>query len=569
MITTKYIDHLVLRLKPANSKEICADFNRLRYDACPSTEKIRCSNAVEHAQRDEIIISMKPYFVQSDKSHSTLETLFKCVIAHFKFSDKNKLAVLSKRAITHQLTYELNRYQRGEIKSSLYLALLSNFSSVLTLLELESQWLREIPRVYRDDTESYESYSREELKIILPPLRSMFSQFSTQFLSDPEKHMEAHKNTASMAFVWKGKTYSICGGISKMMASAAFLLSYYTWSNTSVIFQLKRPKKVSYDLSKTWYVMPAFKRRAFKTISVEISADHTLEIPKYSFEFFNKLLTISQKLDSSPNALLFQKVIANKKSQLSSATLTSFNQFTRKTLWLRNINGEVIPYQISRFRETGAQTFMVNNDSHAASLLLDNQPNTIKKHYSKGNTVENRSMLQDSTSILETQSRNKSTVKDAIAIRKLDIKSDTLTLEKKLSDISRTANGTYCNDTLGAKAKTFTKRAESHKLLHEGEKLACADLLKCFSCKHQVIIESEYDIWCLLSFKECIEESIPAHLNAQHYANNFESILVAIRKIIIKVSNKTLRKAEQRLQLQGRHPLWQDLFLLPTSGDLK
>ncbi len=33
-----------------------------------------------------------------------------------------------------------------------------------------------------------------------------------------------------------------------------------------------------------WYTMPAFKRRAFKTIQIEIG-EHELEIPKYAMTF--------------------------------------------------------------------------------------------------------------------------------------------------------------------------------------------------------------------------------------------------------------------------------------------
>ncbi len=59
-------------------------------------------------------------------------------------------------------------------------------------------------------------------------------------------------------------------GISKMMCAAAFLLAYYTQVNTSDLFKLKRPDHASITPGELWYTMPAFKRRAFKTIQVDM-----------------------------------------------------------------------------------------------------------------------------------------------------------------------------------------------------------------------------------------------------------------------------------------------------------
>ena len=41
---------------------------------------------------------------------------------------------------------------------------------------------------------------------------------------------------------------------------------------------------------------------------------------------------------------------------------------------------------------------------------------------------------------------------------------------------------------------------------------------------------SRFDIWCLLSFKACIEESLYLHLDASHYRKNFEDIIQFIEE---------------------------------------
>lgn len=558
----KYNLNLVLKVTPANNREISLDFNRLRFKDAPSTKSIKGMVQCEFMNRDSIVIGIFHKFLNSDSSHSTQETLYKSLIRHFKYSDENNQTPLDEKSMIENVYYELERYKKGEIKSSLYIKIVCEYSSTLKLLEMKSDWINELPRLHKNDVESFESYSKEELKIILPPLRKLFSQLSKQFLKDPKRHMSASKVTPTMIFEWKGKKYRIYSGISKIMASAAFLLSYYTWANTSVLFSLKRPKVVSYDMSKDWYIMPAFKRRAFKTISVEFESDHKLEVPKFSISFFNTLLNISKSIDPSDDALLFQRVILNNRSKITSPMLTSFNQFIEKTLKLRGSNGKKIPYQISRFRETGAQNFMVKEGSFETSLLLDNKPDTVKRHYSKGNKIENQAMLQDSTSILEIQSRNKEGVYQAIEQRKSELNVKVLTLEEKHSNITKSMNGTYCSNPFGKESKSFTKVAQSHKLIKSGEKLACADLLKCFSCQHQVIVQSERDIWCLLSFKESIEDSISFHVDANHFDKNFHEIILKIEEIIKRVDGKILRKSERLMVDNGRHPLWKGHLIL-------
>ncbi|MEZ9955443.1 hypothetical protein AB4395_23620, partial [Vibrio splendidus] len=67
------------------------------------------------------------------------------------------------------------------------------------------------------------------------------------------------------------------------------------------------------------------------------------------------------------------------------------------------------------------------------------------------------------------------------------------------------------------------------------------------------------DIWCLLSFKACIEESLYLHLDASHYCKNFEDIVTFIdEKILPNIHNRLLRQAEEKLDDDGYHPLWDE-----------
>ena len=86
--------------------------------------------------------------------------------------------------------------------------------------------------------------------------------------------------------------------------------------------------------------------------------------------------------------------------------------------------------------------------------------------------------------------------------------------------------------------------------------LACADILNCFSCPNQVVIEEVEDIWCLLSFREMIDDSIVGHINTSQFSRNFAELLERIDFAIFKVDPVIRRKASKKLQKEGRHPIW-------------
>ncbi|MEQ5237917.1 hypothetical protein [Proteus terrae] len=101
--------------------------------------------------------------------------------------------------------------------------------------------------------------------------------------------------------------------------------------------------------------------------------------------------------------------------------------------------------------------------------------------------------------------------------------------------------------------------------------MACADLLACFGCPSQVIVQSLSDIWCLISFKTRIEESLYQHIDASHYHQNFENIVAFIEeKILLNIDRKLLKQAETKLDDEGYHPNWDDadsvLGLIPSHS---
>lgn len=551
-----------------------ADFNRLLVKHFPSTQQLQQGNQFEDADRESCVLQIKSRLgekLEEGESHNTLYDVFFRCSQYLRWCDAHHKIAFTQISLESYMLHEQARVMQGLIKRSTYRLKYSRISVLFhDYLNLPSSYFNNITIMDNSDTESFQAYTRSDLNQLLPFLRSLFKQTYKQFIQRPETHINAHKSTATMTFEWRGQTYNLYGGISKMMSAATFLLSYYTYANTSDLLQLKQPSKASTTLGDTWYTMPAFKRRAFKTIQVEISG-HELEIPKYAMHFFDCLLNASRLVSSDKEALLLQSIASKEATPMKSVILQSFlKRWVEKHFIFTDQTGRRLRPVISRFRETGAQITAYHQGEMMNDIMLGNTPNTRKKNYSEGNRTSNNGMIQDAMSIREEEIKSDVNTKDARS--NLGIKILVIDEENKINlpNLSRTPNGSNCASPFGEKSKKYTKKATKQGLLREGEKLACADLLACFGCPSQVIVQSLVDIWCLLSFKACIEESLYLHLDADHYRKNFGNIVMFIEdKIIPNLNSQLLKQAETKLDYEGYHPLWDEtdsvLSLIPQS----
>ncbi|MEA5370718.1 hypothetical protein VB549_14745 [Vibrio parahaemolyticus] len=540
-----------------------ADFNRFLVKHFPPTKKLQQGGQFEDADRKSFVLKFKSRFDEKMKegdSHISLyNSYFKCSL-YLRWCDENDVISFTQDSLEGYMQHLYSRVMLGVIKRNTYR---QSHSAMMVIfrdyLDLPLTYFNGITVMDARDTEPFEAYTRSDLNQLLPFLRSLFKQTYRQFIESPETHINAHSSTTTMTFGWKGQTYQLCGGITKMISAATYLLSYYTYANTSDLFQLKQPRNSSTSAEETWYTMPAFKRRAFKTIQVEMGG-HELEIPKYAIQFFDDLLSASRLISSDENATLLQTVASKQATSMKNAILQAFLKiWVEKHFTFTDRTGRRLRPMVSRFRETGAQITTYHQGDMMNDIMLGNTPKTRKKSYSEGNRITNNGMMQDVMSIREEEIKRGVNTKEA----QTNLGIDVLVIEEEnkidLPDLSRTPNGGSCTSPFGGKSERYTKKAVKQGLLSEGEKLACADLFACFGCPSQVIVQSLSDIWCLLSFKACIEESLYLHLDASHYHQNFENIVAFIEeKILPKISRKLLKQAETKLNDEGYHPLWDD-----------
>lgn len=539
------------------------DFNRFLFKHFPATNELRQGEQFEDANRKSFVNLIKARFaekIEEGVSHSTLISQYMQWSQYLRWCDQNNVIAFTQKSLNGYMSLLHTRVMQGTLKRSTYQRYYSCYSVLFhDYLDLPSSYFNSIVVMDRADSEPFEAYTRSDLNQLLPFLRSLFRQTYSQFIESPETHIKFNKGRPTMIFEWKGQTYKLFGAISKMMSAATYLLSYYTYANTSDLLRLSQPQSATTSVGEVWYTMPAFKRRAFKTIQIEMG-DHTLDIPKYAMQFFDNLLNASRLISTDENATLLQTVTKRKATPMTNVVLQSFlNIWLEKHFTFIDQTGRTLRPMISRFRETGAQLTAYHQGEIVNNIMLGNTPNTRKRNYSEGNRIANNGMMQDAMSIREEEIKAGVNAKEAQANLNINV----LVIEEEnkinLPNLSRTPNGASCSTPFGEKSERYTKKAFKQGLLSEGEKLSCADLLSCFGCPSQVIVQSLPDIWCLLSFKACIEESLYMHLDAHHYNQNFEKVVAFIdEKIMPNISQKLLKQVETKLDNEGYHPLWSD-----------
>lgn len=569
-----WVEHLCIPIRNGANAHLLLDFNRYRYRGVPKTHEIKQGNAQlldrdDIAQRLFITITSR-----EDASPATKGNAFTAARRHFAFCDAQTppLQPLSEMAFVKELEHNSIRQRLGEIKDSTESKLRGDLSSLYQWLDLPVRHIYpQGVRSGRTQTEPTRGYSDADLKQLLPLLRSIFKQLYQQFIIDPEFHIQASSNAHTMVFSWKGKDYPVAGGASKIFYVATFLLSYYTWSNSTVLYSLRRPQTSTHAISSNWYQMPAFKRRAFKTITVELGDHNKLEIPKYATQFFDQLMTVSKLIDPNPDGLLLPAYSYRKRKvqMMSGCLLNDFKaNWLTKYFPMTDERGDVLWPTPRRFRATGSHLTLALKGTLEAAILLDNTPRTIALAYSSGNPHENDLMNRDTSQTLEQIVRDRQGVESAKQKVREAQKVEVLAYEayiRRASPPTRSANGSYCKEPMGAMAEKFTSRARAHGLITESENLACADLIKCWSCEHQVLVESVTDLWCAFSFRECIEESACLHIDNAHYQKNFGEALAKIDLRLKQLSPKIVQQAKRKLADEGRHPLWIDVDSMSMS----
>ncbi|EOX1297699.1 hypothetical protein ACPDLO_002711, partial [Vibrio cholerae] len=400
-----------------NGSHRLADFNRFLVKGFPSTVEMKQSCQFDNADRESYILQLKGKYdeeIEEGASHRTLYTLFRNTSLYLRWCDTKLMPAFTQHSIEGYMSSLQNAVMLGQLKRNTYSGKRSSMVSLFTkYLDLPHSYFDNVIILDGRDVEPFEAYTRSDLIQLLPFLRQLFKQTYQQFIEAPDMHITAYRSIPTMTFEWKNEQYPLCGGITKMMCAATYLLAYYTYTNTSDLLNLKQPNNASMSVGDSWYTMPAFKRRAFKTIQIEIG-NHELEIPKYSLDFFDKLLKASTIISDTEDTTLLKTASSKRVQPLKNTTLQAFLKiWVEKHFTFIDQTGRRLRPVISRFRETGSQLTSYHQGEMVNNLMLNNTPNTRKRHYSEGNKLTNNGMMQDVMSIREEQIKSRVSTQQA------------------------------------------------------------------------------------------------------------------------------------------------------------
>lgn len=553
------IENITIKLKTGIAKYQYFDFNRYRYFNVPSKSALAKSH---YANRDDIVLRwFRVLSNNHEQSDTTKHGYINDLVKYVRFADVYTLNMESQETVSRWEQNLVEKVRLGSMHVNTARKLNSSIKCLFKLLELPVKKWFSSRGLFRCEVNPTEGYSDKELKTLLRLLHPLFRQLHRQIMKAPEVHINAQPMDFTAVVDLQGKKIEVAGAITKCFALGYFLMSYFTWGNMTTLLQMKKFNKENLSKGQV-YSQSVFKSRANKYVTISIGDNNTQHVPKHALSFIEKLLELSRVVNANNDHLFFQVSRGNnaplESNHLNSATnwlLINFNPLDERKHPLRP--------SAKRFRASGSARYLdITGDAVGTAFLLGNTPQTLSRHYSKGSPIENRKQLQAATHTMEAMVKC-SDLSESKNYAKKQLDVEVLPYEHFLEKYSRINNkpqttviGSGCKKPFGEEADIYRKKMNFSPKTLNVDHLACADILKCFSCSNQVIIEEIEDIWCLLSFKEAINDSLRNHVNSSQFIRNFKDLIDKIEFAIFSVNPVIRRKAIKKLKDEGRHPIW-------------
>lgn len=203
----------------------------------------------------------------------------------------------------------------------------------------------------------------------------------------------------------------------------------------------------------------------------------------------------------------------------------------------------------SRFRETAAKLARrkANSTELLVSHILNNQYQTVLKHYSEGNHYDNQLIISQGLLVVEKMSSGNSLEQSKIEVA-IELAIPVIKFDELIgSDANLNGVGVACFQ----KSATDTTNENNS---------VCFDYESCIKCQFAKLINDVEPIYRLLSFLECMEESWLYY--PERFSKNLGKAIELYKKIISRtLSPKVIQQAQLRLDTEGRHFLWDNLEL--------
>lgn len=550
---------LILTLKTGIARFEKFDFNRFRYFGSPKKKEM---HTAVYADRDQQVYRW--YNAISNTHDLRDKTKFGYAVdlaIYLNFVDSKRLDPESGLAAHAWEQYLVEKVRLGTIGVNTARKLNSSIKCLLKLLDLPvDEWFSTYG-LFRKEDNPTESYSDHELKKLLRTIHPIFNQLIKQITLSPEKHLHANPRDYTALIVLNGRKVDVTGAITRCFSMGYFLMSYFTWGNTTTLLSMKKFNDGNIS-QKLVYSQSVLKSRANKYVTISIGENNEQHVPKYALNFIQKLLTLS-KIVSADNTHLFYQVSRGRIQPLEPQHLNDAANWLLKNFPLIDDYGKPLKPMTRKFRASGSSRYLaLTGDVIGTSSLLGNTPTTLARHYTIGNSIDNKQQLQAAVYTLEAATKC-SDISESKNYAKRQLEVEVLPYEEFLRKYEcfnkkpqSTVIGSGCKDPLGDEAELYRRKMNFSPKDLEVDHLACSDILKCFSCQNQVIIEEVDDIWCLMSFKQVIEDSLSDHVNSNQFNRNFRDLIEKIDFAIHRIDPMIRRKSALKLSREGRHPLW-------------
>ncbi|MFX2611373.1 hypothetical protein [Enterobacter mori] len=529
---------------------------RILYDHVPS---LRCFAGVKrHDERMPLVQSVYDWLAKRAVrlSGGTIYDDFNMLTHFFRFCDLNKYPAELTASAVSAYAQHINHMVRSRPEALLYFrGMADRFSAFLVWAGYEALALL-MPKIVRKNTLSVSTsaYSDDEQAGITRDLFQVFNVLASRLKTGAPTTCPFNQPVTN----WDISPTNHTHWFNKLTVTALFLTANFTGDNNTPLRKMRRSdvteREFCFDKSINLYRLVSHKGRQNGQEN-----QWNLGFTRRGRDFFHAYLECLERFDLPDDAYLFPRFIHG---QYDGCI---YNGDLQKYLyWFMARCPHKVRPVISRFRQSKSDGLMA--DTNSVTIVaegLNNHRSTAARYYMNGNPHNNRNRLGSAAEALELTARG-NTLNEARQIveakygkplRVRDI------IARGEPEPAPTKTGTRCRQPFGEKALRLKQELIAGGLLGEDESVACFKFLECFGCEYQALVAETDDIWCMLSFRESLSESLQRPAVNHHLpTEKIQDVITRIQVMLAGLERdypEIYAAALNKLNNQA-HPLWDD-----------
>ncbi|AIN24318.1 MULTISPECIES: hypothetical protein [Enterobacteriaceae] len=529
---------------------------RLLYDGVPRASYI--NNAKKHNERLPLVLLIYEWLAARVHilSGSTIFTDFNMVIFFFRYCDTTlRMAELTESTVSSYAQHISNQVNNNAKSHACIRGMSDRFSAFLSWAGYEAL-ANLMPKVARHNVmeKKTQAYSDEEQIGVSRDLFRVFNVLASRLKKGQPITCPFDQPKTN----WDISSYNSTLWFNKLTITALFLTANFTGDNNSPLRKLRRrdvtEREFHFDKTINLYRLVSKKDR-------QGGQENTWDMgfTRRGKNFFSVYLNCLEYFNLPEEAYLFPRFDNGQYDGfVFSADITSYINW-----FMARAPHQVRPV-IGRFRQSKSDGLMADTNSIATVAEgLNNLKGTAARHYMNGNPHNNRNRLGSAAEALELTARGASInearkvveAKYGRPLRAMEI------IAKGDAEPAPTKMGSRCRQPFGDKAQSLKRELVASGLLAQDESIACFKFLDCFGCEFQALVAEVDDIWCMLSFRESLTESLqrPA-INHHLPVTRINDVMGKIQIMLAEVERDypdVYAKAIGKLNVQA-HPLWDD-----------